>query len=289
MADASRAAFEWGAAIEETFSGLSQQIVLHTPQLLGAAGLLLLGWILAKALSLSARKLVEGFDALFVRFMHAETIQRERIQRSYALIISQLVYWVVMIFFLAVSANVLGWDLFSGWLDSVVGYLPGLVTGLLIILAGILFGSLARAAIHSATHRSAPEQSAMMARGLQVVIVFSAVIIGVEQIGLNIGFLSTLIVVVVAGLLGGAALAFGLGARSLVANIIGAQYTRRHCQVGDLIRLGATEGEVIEIAQAGIVIATAEGKAIIPARLFQEEVCHIIERGPRNAEPLNHA
>lgn len=289
MADASLAAFEWGSAIEETFSGLSQQIVLHTPQLLGAAGLLLLGWILAKALSLSARKLVEGFDALFVRFMHAETIQRERIQRSYALIISQLVYWVVLIFFLAVSANVLGWDLFSGWLDSIVGYLPGLVTGLLIILAGILLGSLARAAIHSATHRSAPEQSAMMARGLQVVIVFSAVIIGVEQIGLNIGFLSTLIVVVVAVLLGGAALAFGLGARSLVANIIGAQYTRRHCQVGDLIRLGATEGEVIEIAQAGIVIATAEGKAIIPARLFQEEVCHIITRGPRNAEPLNNA
>jgi hypothetical protein len=289
MADASRAAFEWGVAIEETFSGLSQQIVLHTPQLLGAAGLLLLGWIFAKALSLSARKLVEGFDALFVRFMHAETIQRERIQRSYALIISQLVYWVVMIFFLAVGANVLGWDLFSGWLDNIVGYLPGLVTGLLIILAGILLGSLARAAIHSATHRSAPEQSAMMARGIQVVIVFSAVIIGVEQIGLNIGFLSTLIVVVVAGLLGGAALAFGLGARSLVANVIGAQYTRRHCQVGDLIRLGATEGEVIEIAQAGIVIATAEGKAIIPARLFHEEVCHVITRGPRNGEPLNHA
>jgi small-conductance mechanosensitive channel len=289
MADASHAAFEWGVAIEETFSGLSQQIVLHTPQLLGAAGLLLLGWIFAKALSLSARKLVEGFDALFVRFMHAETIQRERIQRSYALIISQLVYWVVMIFFLAVGANVLGWDLFSGWLDNIVGYLPGLVTGLLIILAGILLGSLARAAIHSATHRSAPEQSAMMARGIQVVIVFSAVIIGVEQIGLNIGFLSTLIVVVVAGLLGGAALAFGLGARSLVANVIGAQYTRRHCQVGDLIRLGATEGEVIEIAQAGIVIATAEGKAIIPARLFHEEVCHVITRGPRNGEPLNHA
>jgi small-conductance mechanosensitive channel len=94
---------------------------------------------------------------------------------------------------------------------------------------------------------------------------------------------------VVAGLLGGAALAFGLGARSLVANVIGAQYTRRHCQVGDLIRLGATEGEVIEIAQAGIVIATAEGKAIIPARLFHEEVCHVITRGPRNVEPLNHA
>jgi small-conductance mechanosensitive channel len=127
----------------------------------------------------------------------------------------------------------------------------------------------------------------MMARAVQVVIVFSTVIIGVEQIGLNIGFLSTLIVVVVAVLLAGAALAFGLGARSLVANVIGAQYTRRHCQIGDLIRLGAVEGEVIEIAQAGIVIATPEGKAIIPARLFHEEVCHVIARGKRSDPPDN--
>jgi small-conductance mechanosensitive channel len=181
---------------------------------------------------------------------------------------------------------VLGWDLFSGWLDSIVGYLPGLVTGLLIILAGILLGSVTRATIQTATQKSAPEQSAMMARVVQVVIVFSAVIIGVEQIGLNIGFLSTLIVVVVAVLLAGAALAFSLGARSLVANVIGAQYSRRHCEVGDVIRLGAVEGEVIEIAQASIVVATETGKAIIPARLFHEEVCHVITRAPHQAGPL---
>jgi len=283
MAEANRAAFEWSGAIEETFSGLSQQIVQLSPKLLGTLGLLLLGWILAKALALSARKLVEGLDALFVRFVHAESIQRERLQRSYALIISQMVFWVVMLFFMAVSANVLGWNLFSGWLDRIVSYLPGLVTGLLIILAGILLGGVVRATIHTATQRSAPEQSAMMSRAVQVVIVFSAVIIGVEQIGLNIGFLSTLIVVVAGVLLGGAALAFGLGARSLVANVIGAQYMRRHCRVGDVIRLGDVQGEVLEIAQAGIVLATDQGRAVVPARLFHEEVCHILARGGSDA------
>lgn len=278
MAESTRTPFEWGAAIDETFSGFSQQVVQYVPQLLGTATLLLLGWILAKALALSARKLVEGLDALFVRFMHAEGVHRERIQRSYALIISQLVFWVVMLFFLAVGARVLGWDLFSGWLERVVSYLPGLVTGLLIILAGILLGSLARAAIHSATQKAAPEQSAMMSRSVQVVIVFSAVIIGVEQIGLNIGFLSSVIVVVVAVLLGGAALAFGLGARDLVANVIGAQYARHHCRVGDLVRIGNVEGELIEIAQAGLVLATPEGKVIVPARMFHQEPCHVVLR-----------
>ena len=278
MADEVPAPFEWRAAIDDTFNDLSQQIVQYFPQLLGTATLLLLGWILAKALALSSRKLVEGLDALFGRLVHHEGIQREHIQRSYALIISKLVFWVVMVFFMAVGANILGWDLFSGWLDSIVGYLPGLVTGLLIILAGILISSVARSGIQTAMARTAPRQSTVMARTAQVLIIFSAVIIGVEQIGLNIGFLSSLIVAVVAILLAGAALAFGLGARQLVANIIGAQYGRRHCQVGDVIRIGQVEGEIIEFAATGIVVVTQEGRAIIPASRLQDEVCQVLAK-----------
>ena len=272
---AERAPFEWGAAIEQTFNDLSQQFVQYFPQLVGTATLLLVGWIVAKTLAVSAEKLIEGLDALFVRFAHAESGHHERIQHSYALIIGKLVFWVVMVFFMTVGANILGWDLFSGWLDRIVSYLPGLITGLLIILGGFLLSNLARAGIITAAQRAGLEQSRLMARAAQIVIIFSAVIIGVEQIGLNIGFLSTLSVVIVAILLAGAALAFSLGARELVANVIGAQSTRRHCRVGDRIRIGAVEGEIVEVAQASIVVATGDGRAVIPAKVFHEEICFI--------------
>ena len=273
MAEATRAPFDWGTAIDETYNELSQQFVQYFPQLAGSAALLLIGWLTATALALSAQKLIEGLDALFMRFAHAG--HHERIQHSYALIINKLVFWVVMVFFLAVGANILDWDLFSGWLDRIVAYIPGLVTGLLIILGGFLLSNLARAGIITAAQRAGLEQGALMARAAQAVIIFSAVIIGVEQIGLNIGFLSTLSVVVVAILLAGAALAFSLGARDLVANVIGAQTTRKHCRVGDHIRIGEVEGEIIEVAQASIVVASGDGHAVIPARLIHEQVCHI--------------
>jgi hypothetical protein len=277
MADNAIAPFEWGPAINETFTGLSQQFIQYFPQLLGTVTLLLVGWLIAQTLALSSRKLVEGLDALFVRLMNTEGVHRERIQRSYAMIISKLVFWVVMVFFFAVGANILGWNLFSGWLDRIVRTLPGLVTGLLIILGGFLLSNLARAGISSAAQRAAMDQHLMMARAVQVVIIFSSIIIGVEQIGLNVGFLSNMIVVVVAILLAGAALAFSLGARDLVANVIGAQYSRRHCRVGDQIRIGEVEGEIMEITQASIVIATNEGKAVIPARQFHEQVSFITQ------------
>jgi len=279
MENSTPAPFQWGPAIDETFNQLSQQIVQIFPQLLGTATLLLVGFVVAKTLALSARKLVEGLDALFVRLtQHNESLQRERLQRSYARFAGKLVFWVVMLFFFAVGARILGWNLFSGWLDRIVGYLPGLVSGLLIMLGGFVLGSLARSGITTAAQRAALEQSAMMARAAQGVIIFSAIIIGVEQIGLNIGFLSNIMVTVVAILLAGAALAFSLGARNLVANVIGAQYTRRHCQVGDHLRIGAVEGEIMEIAQASIVVATEAGKAIVPAKLFHEVVSVITPR-----------
>lgn len=272
MEDNTTASFNWQSAIDETFTDFSQRLINYFPQLIGTIGVLLLGWLVAHTLSLSTRKVIQGLDVIFARFTRIDGINQERIQGSYSVIISKIVFWIVMIFFLTVAANILGWDVFAGWLDSIVSYLPGLISGLIIILGGLLLSNFAKATISSAADKAVMTQSAGMARAVQIVIIFSAIIIGVEQIGLNIGFLSNVIVASIAILLAGAALAFSLGAKNMVANIIGAQYTRKYCRVGDKIKIGDIEGEIIELAQACIVIETGSGQAIIPAKFFHEQV-----------------
>ena len=272
MAESADSGFSWQAVINDTFTEFTQKIIEYFPQVLATIGVLLIGWLAAQALSLSTRKLILGLDALFGRITRIDNINRERIQTSYSLIISKIVFWIVILFSLAVGANILGWELFTGWLDRIVSYLPGLVTGLAIILGGFLLSNLAKSTIYSAAERAGITQSAGMARSVQIVIIFSSIIIGVEQIGLNIDFLSNIIVASVAILLAGAALAFSLGARNMVANIIGGQYTRKYCKVGDRIRIGDLEGEIIELSQAFIVLETQHGQATIPAKYFHEQI-----------------
>ena len=272
MADNTATSFNWQSAIDETFTDFSQQLINYFLQLIGTVGVLLLGWLVAHTLSLSTRKVIQGLDVLFAKFTRIDGINQERIQGSYSVIISKIVFWIVMIFFLTVAANILGWDVFAGWLDSIVSYLPGLISGLIIILGSFLLSNFAKATISSAADKAGITQSAGMARAVQIVIIFSAIIIGVEQIGLNIGFLSNVIVASIAILLAGAALAFSLGAKNMVANIIGSQYTRKYCRVGDKIKIGDIEGEIIELAQACLVIETGAGQAIIPAKFFHEQV-----------------
>tara|TARA_R100001377_G_scaffold85283_1_gene71245 strand:- start:821 stop:1678 length:858 start_codon:yes stop_codon:yes gene_type:complete len=270
--------FNLSDAVRDTLYEIAQQLINYAPQFIGAAVLLLAGWALASALAISAQKLVQGLDSLFARVDKSDNFTGEQFKRSYARIARKLVFWTVMLFFFAVAANILGWDLFSGWFRDIVTYLPGIITGMVVILGGFLLSNLAKSAIVSTAARAGVQQSLVMAKVVQIAIIFSAIIIGVEQIGLNIGFLSNIILVIIAISLSGLVLAFSLGARTLVANIIAAQYLRRHCEPGDHLSIADTEGEVIEISQASIVLETETGKSIIPAKLFHEQVCHIKAR-----------
>ena len=52
----------------------------------------------------------------------------------------------------------LGWQMFSNWMNNVVTYLPNLITGLLIILAGFLLSNGARSVVISTAHSAGIEQ-----------------------------------------------------------------------------------------------------------------------------------
>ena len=269
--DNSTNAFNWHQALDETYQDFSRQIIDYAPQLIGALALLLLGWLVAHLLRLSTRKIVQGFDSLFKKASKNDGIHREKIKQSYSLILSQVVFWAVILFFIAASANLLGWKMFTGWMDGIVSFLPSLITGLLIILAGYLISNAVRAAILGTNNTQAP----ILARIAQIVILFSSVVIGIELIGLNMQFLTTVMIVIVGVLLAGAALAFGIGANTMVANIIGTQYARKQCMIGERMQVGDIQGNVLEITQTNIVLETEHGRTVIPGKLFHEQISHL--------------
>lgn len=260
--------FSWHQALDETYQDLSKQIIEYAPQVIGALLLLIVGWLVAYILKLTTRKIVQGFDTIFKKISKHDGGRQEQIKQSYSLILSRVVFWIVILFFITASANLLGWEMFTGWMDAIVSFLPSLITGLLIILGGFILSNIARATILS----TQTAQAATLARSAQIVILATAIIVGIELIGLSMHFVTTGVVVFIGILLGGGALAFGLGAKTMVANIVGVQYSRKHCSIGDRVKIGDQVGEIIEITQANIVLDTESGKAIIPGKVFHEEV-----------------
>jgi small-conductance mechanosensitive channel len=110
-----------------------------------------------------------------------------------------------------------------------------------------------------------------LGRGTQIAIIIAAVITAVDQIGIDSRFLTGAILVVLATFLGGSALAFGLGARSAVSNIIAVHYVRQSYRVGQRVRLAEQEGTIREITATAIVLETAGGRVFVPAKEFTEK------------------
>lgn len=258
-----------------TYNELTTQLIKFLPTLISAILILSLGILIAIILKLATKKLMSGLNSLFLKLAKTGGLKYDPSKNAYGDIVSKSVFWIVIAFFIASATNMLGLNMFSQWINSVINYLPNLITGLLIILGGFLISNVARQTVLSATLNAGIQQSEVFAIVTQTIIFFTILIVGIEQIGINVQFLKNVLMVIVSVLLAGGALAFSLGAKPLIANIIGAQYVRKHCRIGDQLKVNTISGILAEVTQTSLILETDQGRAIVPAHLFHIEPCYL--------------
>lgn len=271
-----------GDALANAFSQVAARLTEYLPNLLGAAVLLLAGWLIARLLRGLAVKVMHVAELLLHRLTRSTSAKSARLPSASVEIVGSILFWVVILFFAAAATHVLGLGVFSTWLQGLVTYLPTLVAGALIMLAGALLSGLARDLTVAALPALPAQQRALLGRVVQGTILVTAVAVGADQIGIKITFLVMLAAVVTAAVIGGVALAVSLGARAYVANLIGAHYVRQAFGAGQRVRIGAVEGTILELTAVSIVMETQEGRVSVPAKVFNEEP--IVLLAPANGD-----
>jgi small-conductance mechanosensitive channel len=260
---------EWSTALEKAYTGLVQRLAESLPNLIGALLLILAGWLIGRLLRVLTVRLIHLLDRA-IRRLSRSNAERPGILAASAGVLGSVVYWVAVLFFLTAATQVLGLDAFLGWLNRVVAYLPTLLTGGLIILAGFLLSALVRDLVATAAP-VADSQRVLLGRVAQFVILITAIVIGADQIGIKVTFLVIMVTVLASTLLGGLALALSLGARTYVSNLIGAHYLSRQFRAGQTVRVGNYEGHILEFTATSIVLETADGRVNLPAKIYHEE------------------
>lgn len=257
-------------------SGVADTLAQSIPGLLGALALVIAGVLLGRLLRAVIRKLGDGINRLLERFLRTGSLSRVRLSENALRIVGTVVLWVTVFIFLAAAARVAGLGAFAGWLDRIVIYLPTLLVGGAIILFGYLLSTLARDIVQSAAASAGFGQGALLGRIVQGTILLTAAVIGLDQAGIEVTFFITLLAVVVGAVLIGISIAFGLGARDLVANLIGARYLRQRVDAGQLIKVGKVEGRVLELTPTTLVIQSSEGEVALPAKTYLDQGLTVI-------------
>jgi small-conductance mechanosensitive channel len=81
---------------------------------------------------------------------------------------------------------------------------------------------------------------------------------------------------VIGAIIGAAALAFGLGSRTAVSNIIAAHYLRQIYRVGHTVKVGNVHGKILEITPTAVIIEESDGRVLVPAKEFSEGISVLI-------------
>ena len=272
---------ELGDALNNAYLVVMAGIKQYLPSVMGAVALLFAGWIAARVLRALTLRLGRLLDQLINHFFQRRGIDRPRLAPFSADLLGNLVFWLVVLFFVIAATQVMGFTIFLGWLDRLVNYLPSLFAGSLIILAGVLLAKLSKDLILATS--TVARQRVLLARAAQTAILTTTLVVGADQIGIKITFLVIMVTVLLSTVLGGAALALSLGAKDYVANLIGAHFFRQHYQVGQRVRLGEIEGNVLEVTMIHVVMETPSGRVCLPAKLFNQQASTLLIETDDNA------
>jgi hypothetical protein len=185
-------------------------------------------------------------------------------------------FWLIVLVTVTIASGVAGLSAISEWLDRITAHLPSLIAGVTIVVVGYFLGVYVREQVAPQTTARTSRQSLFLGRVAQGFVVSTALIVGLDQIGIDVALLIALWVACVAALLIGLAVAFALGARSHVSNLIGVRAARRHISAGVRIRINEIEGEILEITPTQIALDTDQGKTLVPGRFIDEHLITIM-------------
>ena len=273
---------EWTATLTESVSRVAIQILEYLPSVLGAVVLLLVGWGVARLLRYATGQITEK---TLVRLAHTRPMDtRVQQPRSYSAapsIVSRIVFWVVVLFFVLAAAQVLDLEVVSSLLTSVTAYLPRLLAGLLILFIGLWFAEVTRAVLSRTSKKMGIEQSEVLGRLGQILVLLIVFSVAAGQIGIDNTLLVALVAILFGVTFGAIALAFSLGAKTMIANLLAAQSIAQTYSPGDIIRIDDIEGKILRITRTSLILETHEGQTLIPAKRFSEqESVHISGASP---------
>jgi small-conductance mechanosensitive channel len=259
------------AGVRESLGELGAWVSAQQPRLIGALLLLLTGWLLAMLMRLIASRLLRAIARMVPPRLLQQGLPQPTLERQVSDVVGLIVFWAVMLFFVAAAADTVGLPVLSASLAGLGLYAPRLLGALLVVVFGLIVGNLARDAVTATAAAAGAPEPATLGRLVRMAILFAAGLIAVAELGIDITLLTVLLAVTLAAGLGAFALAFGLGARTAVSNIIGAHYLRRTFQAGQRVRVGDIEGTLVTITSTTAVIQVADGEVVVPASRFSEQ------------------
>jgi len=195
-------------AVVSSFAAALALLFTFVPRLIGFLVILLVGYLVATALSKAVTFLLRkvGFDRISTRIGLTRLENQMGVKMDAAGILGRIVYWFIFLIFLVPAVDSLGLTAVSTLLSQVVAYIPNVFVAILILFLGTLAATFIADLVRGAASSSRIGNPNVFANIARYAILGFVAIVALEQ--LNIG--AALLNILFTAIMGAAALAFGL-------------------------------------------------------------------------------
>ncbi|AEA83968.1 Conserved TM helix [Streptococcus pneumoniae] len=252
----------WTQSLLAAMSSLWASVAAFIPRLFGALVVVLLGFVVAKLLDTLLSKVLAklGLDRLMAGTGLTKLLGRAGIRIPVSALIGKVVYWFVLLIFLVSAAESLGLERVSATLDMLALYVPKVFGAALILLVGVLLAQVLSGLVRGAAESVGLDYANGLARIAQGLVIIISISVAIGQLEVKTELLNYVIAIVLITFGLAVALAFGLGSRELVGQILAGIYVRELYEVGQRVRLADIEGQIEEIGTVKTLLLTDDGE-----------------------------
>ena len=198
------------------------QVGAFLPRLAVAVVVLIVGWLIAKAVRFAAVKALRAmnFHVLTERAGIDGFLQQGGTGRDTTDVFGTVVQWVVILVALVIAFNGLGLGHVTELLTRVLLFLPRLLLGLLVLIFGAYFGRFVGNAVETYLRGAGVGDAELLGRIVRYAIVVFVVLIAVDHLDIGGDLVQRTFLILLAGVVLALALAFGLGGRDWAAAVL---------------------------------------------------------------------
>lgn len=265
----------WRDAFVHSFSDLIDGTARYLPLVASAMIILLVGWLVSTGIAWVARGLlrVMGVDRGAARVRLGDALHQAGIAAPLSTILGQLVFFLFMLAFARVAMEWVGLTVVTGAIDSLVAFLPRLLTGGLIMLFGLLIARVAGRLATSAAATARVPQAIRLGGLTHGLLVLIAAVMALERLGVGTEILVNSVTAVVAAATVTMGVAFALGARPIVTHILAGHFLRQSLPGDRVVEFRGRRGMIERIGPVDTVLKGEEQSwSIANAQLLEEVV-----------------
>lgn len=256
-----------------TLTKLINQFVDFVPRFIFAAFILLIGYLVAKGISIILKKVLEkiGFDRIGEKLNEISIVKQLQTEIKLSQIVSKVLYYFIMLGFITDATRTLGVGAITGLVEKLVNFVPQLIVAAIMLQIGVLVAETLKNAVVSIC-KSFNVPSAKLI-GSIVFTFFSVItlISALGQAGINTELLESSFNLIIGGIILAFSVGYGFASRDVLANLLASFYNTNRFQLGQTIQIDEIKGKIVHIDNTSITLQTGDSQTVFPLQVIQSK------------------